>query len=99
MIHPRQTRYEWAAKSIHAKGERVTIKAIQAWLLAHERVGCSVRDAHKASAPYWPAAIEEMHTLADEISQQMADSVRAHPQWKRAHILARIRVNLKGLKL
>ena len=29
----------------------------------------------------------------------MADSVRAHPQWKRAHIIARIRANLKGLKL
>ena len=99
MTHIRLSRFERAARSIHAKGERVTIKAIQAWLLAHERVGCSVRDAHKASAPYWPEAIEEMHTLADEISQQMADSVRAHPQWKRAHILARIRVNLKGLKL
>jgi len=99
VTHFRMNRFERAARSIHAKGERVTIKAIQAWLRAHDGVGCSVRDAHKASAPYWPAASEELHTLADEISQHMADSVRAHPQWKRAHILARIRVNLKGLKL
>lgn len=45
-------RYRKAVHALACSGEPVTLRRVCAWLLKHEGVGCSLRDAHSALAEW-----------------------------------------------